>query len=69
MDSVVIEILNPKVLKMLESMQELELIKMQSSSRLTELLKTTRVRSYEAPSDSEIQQLVKEARAERNEEK
>jgi len=65
MNSVIIEILNPKVIKMLESMQDLKLIKMQSNSRLKELLQATRSKSYEAPSDLEIQQLVKEARASR----
>ena len=71
MDSIRIEIINPKARKLLQNLAELKLIRISdSTNRKTELknlLKKLRSKSNEAPSLEEIQDEVKAVRKERNE--
>lgn len=70
MDALKIEILNPKALKLLKGMQELDLIRVSDEpvSKLRVYLKKMR-RNTAVPSVNEIAEIVKEVRAERYAEK
>jgi hypothetical protein len=67
MDALKIEILNPKALQLLKGMQDLNLIKVSDEpvSKLKAYLKKMRQNATSAPSLDEIQEIVKEVRAER----
>ncbi len=67
MEALKIEILNPKALKLIKGMQELNLIKVneEPASSLKSYLKKMRRNATSAPSLSEITQLVEEARTKR----
>jgi len=64
MEAIKIEILNPKALKLIKGMQELNLIKVTEvpSSRLKSYLKKMRNKSSITPTLEEITKLVKEVR-------
>jgi hypothetical protein len=67
MEALKIEILNPKALKLIKGMQDLELIKVTptAQSSLQAYLKKMRKKAYETPSLDEITQIVEEVRAKR----
>lgn len=67
MEVIKIEILNPKALPLLKGMQDLNLIKVTDEpvSKLQSYLKKMRKNATSAPSIDEIEQIVKEVRAER----
>ncbi len=71
MEAIKIEILNPKVLRLIEGMQDLNLIRIseKQDSKLKSYLKKMRVNAASAPGLDEITDVVKEARAERYEKK
>ena len=62
-----IEILNPKALKLIKGMEDLNLIKVSEEpvSRLTSYLKKMRRNSATAPDLDEINSIVEEVRAKR----
>ncbi|SMD34871.1 hypothetical protein SAMN04488029_2223 [Reichenbachiella faecimaris] len=66
METLRIDILNPKARKLLDSLQEMNLIKISQdeTSDLKQFLKSTRKYGDEVPSESEILTMVKEVRAE-----
>lgn len=67
MNAFKIEIINPKALQLIKSMQDLDLIKVseEPESLLKAYLKEKRKKYASAPTLSEITQLVEEVRAER----
>lgn len=67
METLRIDILNPKALKIMQSLQELDLIRItpEQVSDLRKYLKKTRKYADEVPSEDEILGMVKEVRAER----
>lgn len=67
MEALKIEILNPKVLKLIKGMQDLKLIKVSDEpvSTLKAYLKKMRGSSAKAPSLNEITKMVEEVRAKR----
>jgi hypothetical protein len=67
MEALRIEILNPKALPLLKGMQDLNLIKVTDEpvSKLQSYLKKMRKNASSVPSINEIDQIVKEVRAER----
>ena len=67
MEALKIEILNPKALKLIKGMQDLNLIKVERApkSALKALLDKTRKKAATAPSFDEITKIVEEVRAER----
>ncbi len=67
MEDLRIEILNPKALKLIKGMQDLNLIKISNepNSALKVYLKKMRVHSTSAPSLDEITKIVEEVRAKR----
>ena len=67
MEALKIEILNPKALKLIRGMQELNLIKVEKEpkSALRAYLEKTRKRALSAPSLEEVTKIVEEVRAER----
>lgn len=67
METLRIEILNPKALQLIKDMQELKLIKVQDEPalKLKLYLKKMRKNAASSPSLDEITQLVEEVRAER----
>jgi hypothetical protein len=67
MESLKIEILNPKALQLIRGMQELKLIKVTEEpvSILKAYLKKMRRNSYTAPGLDEITKIVEEVRAKR----
>lgn len=67
MEALKIEILNPKALKLIKGMQELNLIRVSGEpvSKLKAYLKKMRKNADSVPSLNEIAKIVKEARAER----
>jgi hypothetical protein len=71
MDSIRIEILNPKARKLLKNLAELKLIKISDSSdrknELKKLLDRLRAKSEKAPSLKEIEKEVEAVRKERYE--
>lgn len=71
MDALKIEILNPKALKLIREMEDLNLIKISSEpiSKMQAYLKRMRKNSDSAPSLEEIAKMVDEVRSARNEEK
>lgn len=71
MEALKIEILNPKALKLIRDMEELNLIKISSEpiSKMQAYLKRMRKNSDSAPSLEEIAKMVDEVRSARNEEK
>lgn len=64
MEAIKIEILNPKALKLIKGMQELDLIRVSEApaSRLKSYLKKMRQHSATAPGKDEIAKIVKEVR-------
>lgn len=68
MANIKIEILNPKALQLIKGMQDLNLIKVSDEpvSKLKSYLKKMRKNADLAPGLDEIQELVKEVRAERH---
>ncbi|MDD3787090.1 MAG: hypothetical protein PHO94_00145 [Petrimonas sp.] len=68
MEAIKIEILNPKALQLIESMQDLNLIKIteEPASKLKLYLKKMRKNSTSVPDLDEISKMVDEVRAERN---
>ncbi len=68
MESLKIEILNPKALQLIKGMQDLNLIKIidEPASKLMDYLKNMRKDADSAPSPEEIAEIVKEVRTERN---
>lgn len=69
MNTMRIDILNPKATKLLKDLADLDLIAIKDSSKneFTSLLKKTRSKAKEAPSLEEISQEVEIARKERYE--
>lgn len=67
MDALKIEILNPKALKLIKGMQELNLIKVseEPATRLKAYLKSMRRKSSSAPNLEDITKIVEKVRAER----
>jgi hypothetical protein len=67
MEALRIEILNQKAMKLIEGMQELNLIKVskEPASRVKAYLKKMRRNAASAPSLDEIAKIVEEVRAER----
>ena len=67
MEALKIEILNPKALKLIKGMEDLNLIKVSEEpvSRLTSYLKKMRRNSAIAPDLDEITSIVEEVRASR----
>ena len=67
MEALKIEIINPKALKLIESMQELQLIKIteEPTSTIKTYLNKMRRNSSTAPSLKEITKVVEEVRAKR----
>jgi len=67
MSAIRIEILNQKALKLLQGMQELDLIKVseEPASEFTSYLEKMRLNSESAPDSDEIANMVNEVRAER----
>ena len=67
METIRIEILNPKALQLLKGMQELNLIKVsdEPASKLKTYLKKMRKKAAPAPSLDEITEIVEQVRAER----
>ena len=67
MNTIKIEILNPKALKLIESMQEQNLIRINedSETKLKAYLKKSRKYASSAPSLSEINEIVMEVRQNR----
>ena len=67
MEALRIEILNPKALKLIKGMQDLNLIKVEKEPKSTfkALLEKTRKKSSTAPSFEEITKIVEEVRSER----
>ena len=67
MDALKIEILNPKALKLIKEMQELNLIKVseEPATRLKAYLKSMRRKSSSAPNLEDITKIVEKVRAER----
>jgi len=67
MEALKIEILNPKALKLIKGMQELNLIKVTKDSepKIKAYLKKMRRNSASAPSLTEITKIVEEVRAKR----
>lgn len=67
MSAIRIEILNPKAMKLLQGMQDLELIRVDDEpiSKLTAYLEKMRQHSETAPTEDEIANVVNEVRAER----
>jgi DNA-binding MarR family transcriptional regulator len=67
MASLRIEILNPKALKLIKGMEELNLIKVSidSTDKLKTYLRKTRKKADKAPSLEEITRIVEEVRSER----
>ena len=67
MEALKIEIINPKALKLIESMQELQLIKIteEPASKLKTYLNNMRRNSSTAPSLKEITKVVEEVRVKR----
>lgn len=65
MEALKIEILNPKALKLIKGMQELNLIKIseEPATRLRIYLKNMRRRSSSAPGLEEITKIVEKVRA------
>ena len=68
MEAIKIEILNPKALKLIKGMQELDLIRVSGvlATRLKIYLKKMRKQSATAPSPDEIAKVVKEVRGANN---
>ena len=68
MESVQIDILNPKAKKLLKNLADLNLIKIQKSTQsdFSELLKKFRSKSSESPSLDEITKEVEKLRIKRN---
>lgn len=66
MKALKIEILNPKAMQLLKSMQDLNLIKVTEDpvNKLEDYLKKIRNNSKSAPSFDEITEIVEEVRAE-----
>tara|TARA_R110002020_G_scaffold272392_4_gene487527 strand:+ start:2068 stop:2283 length:216 start_codon:yes stop_codon:yes gene_type:complete len=71
MEALKIEILNPKALKLIRDMEDLNLIKVSSDpiSKMKAYLMRMRKDSDSAPSIEEIAKMVDEVRTSRNEEK
>jgi len=67
MEAIKIEILNPKALKLIKGMQELNLIKVseEPATKFKAYLKKMRQNSATVPSMEEITKIVKKVRAER----
>ena len=67
MEALKIEILNPKALKLIKGMQELNLIKVseEPATRLRAYLKNMRRKSSSVPSLEDITKIVEKVRAER----
>ena len=67
MDSIRVDILNPKAVKLLEDLAELKLIAIRQSSKssLADVLKKTRSQSKATPSIEEITKEVELVRAKR----
>jgi hypothetical protein len=67
MEALKIEILNPKALKLIKGMQDLNLIKVseEPASKLKTYLKKMRHNASSAPSLNEITKIVEKVRAER----
>lgn len=67
MEALTIEIINPKALKLIKGMQELNLIKVNEdpATNLKAYLKKMRKNANSAPSLNEITQMVEEVRAKR----
>jgi len=67
MEALKIEILNPKAMQLIKSMQELKLIKISDEpvSALKAYLKKTRRNANSAPSLNEITKIVEEVRTKR----
>lgn len=67
MEALKIEIINPKALKLIKGMQELNLIKVseEPASKLKLYLKKMRCHSSTAPNLNEITKIVEEVRAKR----
>lgn len=67
MEALKIEILNPKALKLIRGMQELNLIKVEKEpkSAFKVFLEKTRKKSASAPSFDQVTKIVEEVRAER----
>lgn len=67
MESIRIEILNPKALQLIKGMQDLKLIKVSDdpTSKLKAYLKKTRKKAVSAPTIEEITQIVEDVRAAR----
>ena len=67
MEALKIEILNPKALKLIKGMQELNLIKVseEPATRLRVYLKNMRRKSSSMPSLEDITKIVEKVRAER----
>jgi len=68
MEALKIEIINPKALRLIESMQDLKLIKIEKDEpvpALKKYLKRMRQHAASAPSLEEIANIVEEVRAER----
>jgi hypothetical protein len=68
MGAIKIEILNPKALKLIKGMQELNLIRVtkEPNSKLKSYLKKMRQKGASAPSLDEITKIVEEVRATRH---
>ena len=68
MEALTIEILNPKALKLIKGMQDLNLIKVSKDSptNFTAFLKKLRRNSSTAPSLEEITKIVEKVRSERH---
>lgn len=68
MDSINIEILNPKAMQLIKGMQELKLIKIKKQDRVSDLqafLKKTRKNAPSSPDLDKITAIVEEVRTER----
>ncbi|HUH34025.1 MAG TPA: hypothetical protein VLZ28_08715 [Daejeonella sp.] len=67
MEVITIEILDPKALKLIKGMEDLNLIKIcdKPASQLKEYLKKMRKNADSAPSLNDINKIVEEVRAER----
>ena len=67
MEALKIEILNPKALKLIKGMQELNLIKVseEPATRLRAYLKNMRRKSSSVPNLEDITKIVEKVRAER----
>ena len=66
METISIEILNPKAMRLLQDLADLKLITIKSNSTLKELLEKLRQDSDQAPSLDEITSEVEQVRKARN---